>query len=406
MAAIVNGSELILTGTVGGDFWGFEDCFTQSDVIFALAQMGDVNPITIRLNSGGGYAWEGSAIHAAIARRKGNTQLIVEGIAASAASIIAMAGDDVRMSLGAMMMVHDPEGITIGTVKDHQDQISCLTALADSMATIYADKTERPTADCRADMQAETWLTAEDAIAKGYADGMANDDGQDPAEPIEPAPFAYAAYRHPPQHITALADKRRWPKALTRNSLPAASAALTPPKELPMATSTPDPNRTAAETKDTQDQIDAAVKTAVTTATANTLPRADAAEIITLCNGAGVPMMAVALVKEGVTVDAAKARIDSAKDIRAAVDLARKSCPAIEANLADTYLAAGTSLQGAREDLFKRITAAQSPEIAGHHQAGTGNPTKQQEDEAARSRARASMEREIKRRGMPVAKEA
>src|SRR5687768_3543316 len=108
MSVIVNGNEIVLSGTVGEMY--FEDCFTASDVIVALAQVGDASDVTIRLNSGGGIATEGSAIHSAIARHSGRKTIIVEGIAASAASAIAMAADDLVMSLGALMMIHDPSG--------------------------------------------------------------------------------------------------------------------------------------------------------------------------------------------------------------------------------------------------------------------------------------------------------
>lgn len=138
MACMVNGREIILSGDVGdmsGWYFG-EEGFSSSDVILALAQIGNANDVTIRLNSGGGIATEGSAIHSAIARHQGNVTIIVEGVAASAASIIAMAGDDVVMSLGAVMMIHDPAGLTIGTVVDHEQQINALTALGDAMSTI------------------------------------------------------------------------------------------------------------------------------------------------------------------------------------------------------------------------------------------------------------------------------
>jgi uncharacterized protein (UPF0212 family) len=109
--------------------------------------------------------------------------------------------------------------------------------------------------------------------------------------------------------------------------------------------------------------------------------------------------MIAALLKEGVTPDQAKARIDGAKDIRAAVDLARKACPAIEASLADSFIAAGTSLQGVREQLFQKMTAAQSVEIANYQQPSGGAQT----EAAGMAAARASMERELKRRGMTPA---
>ncbi|TXN26845.1 head maturation protease, ClpP-related, partial [Methylobacterium sp. WL19] len=207
MTALVNGNEIILSGTVGDLYW--DDCFSSADVIFALAQVGRDQDVTIRLNSGGGIATEGAAIHAAIAAHRGRKTIVVEGIAASAASVIAMAGDEVVMSLGALMMVHDPSGFTFGTIDDHQLQIKALTALATAMAGIYAERTGRTVAEARADMQAELWMTPEEAVAAGYADRTLSRAANDDVEP-EPTAFDYRLFSHPPERLVALADRRAW----------------------------------------------------------------------------------------------------------------------------------------------------------------------------------------------------
>lgn len=113
------------------------------------------------------------------------------------------------------------------------------------------------------------------------------------------------------------------------------------------------------------------------TAEATKTTAATAADIVDLCNTAGVPTMASALIREGVTLDQAKERTNNAKDIRSAVDLARASCPKIEANAADAFIAAGMSMDQVRAKLFEQITTAQSPEITATHQSTTG------QDEAA-----------------------
>ena len=231
MATIVNGSEIVLTGTVGDLY--YDDCFSAADVIMALASVGDATDITIRLNSGGGIATEGSAIHSAIARHSGKKTIIVEGIAASAASIIAMAADDLQMSLGAVMMIHDPSGFTFGTIKDHELQVKALTALAGSMATIYAAKSGREAAACRADMETELWMTAEEAVSLGYANrvaGAANDNSK-----ATPTAFDYRLYAKAPQTLVAMATS------------PAAKAAvISKPKETTM-TNTSNPAQNAAD---------------------------------------------------------------------------------------------------------------------------------------------------------------
>ncbi len=240
MATIVDGSTIVLSGTVGGggDYFWFEDGFGASDVILALAQIGHDRDVEIRLNSGGGIATEGAAIHAAIVRHAGRKTVVVEGVAASAASVIAMAGDEIVMSPGSIMMIHDPSGYTIGTVADHEQQVKALTALGDSMAGIYAARSGKETAAARAEMIAELWLTPEQAVAEGYADRVAGAEGEMTGEVIqfpEPAAFAYQAYQHAPDRLVAMANAKGWgtpPKA--RAALPAQPRQ----KETPMATET------------------------------------------------------------------------------------------------------------------------------------------------------------------------
>lgn len=216
MTVIVEDSTIVLSGTVGDMYW--DDCFSAAQVSVALAEVGHENDVTIRLNSGGGIASEGAAIHAAIARHAGKKTIVVEGIAASAAFTVAMAGDEIVATPGSVMMMHDPSGFTFGTVTDHEMQVRALTAIATSMAGIYAARSGETIEAVRADMVSELWLTPEEAVARGYADRVGNDVAAgDGAEIIqfperEPAPFAYAQYQHAPEPLRALASANGWGK--------------------------------------------------------------------------------------------------------------------------------------------------------------------------------------------------
>ena len=98
-----------------------------------------------------------------------------------------------------------------------------------------------------------------------------------------------------------------------------------------------------------------------------------AAGIIEACTKADVVAMAAALIKEGVTVEQAKARIDGAKDIKAAVALARKTCPTIDPALADQFIASGAGIEKVRADLFDKMAAAEAAKpTRSQHQAKTG----------------------------------
>lgn len=202
MAVVLSDGELTLSGDVG-DMW-FGDNFTYADVVISLAQIDDDSDLVVRLNSGGGIATEGAAIHALLARRAGRTDIVVEGIAASAASLIAMAGKKVTMADGSIMMIHDPSGVTFGTSEDHAKSIEGLEALATAYARVYAAKSGSTPKECRDIMKRETWLTATEAVEQGFADAA----GEDAADIV--AAFDYRIYANAPKRLVALARKNGW----------------------------------------------------------------------------------------------------------------------------------------------------------------------------------------------------
>ena len=204
MAVLVNDNEIVLTGTVGESYWG--DGFTAVEVITALAKVGRDTDIVVRLNSGGGIATEGAAIHAALSAHKGNVDLVVEGIAASAASVIAMAGDKISMTLGSVMMIHDASTFAWGDAAELTKAVSALDTLSNAYASIYADRTGKSAAEMRDLMKAETWLTADEAVATGFADDAASADNDN--EPAEASAFAYAPHQHAPERFVALAGEQ------------------------------------------------------------------------------------------------------------------------------------------------------------------------------------------------------
>jgi len=120
VSASVQGNEIVLTGTVGGDAWWEDEVFSHTDVITALAQVGRDTDVTVRVNSGGGIATEGAAIHAAFAGHRGKVHMVVEGWAASAASLFVMAGDTITLRPGALLMIHEPAAPAWGSADDHR----------------------------------------------------------------------------------------------------------------------------------------------------------------------------------------------------------------------------------------------------------------------------------------------
>lgn len=225
-ALVSDRGELLLYGVVGAGLMFDEDrSFTARDVAVALAGMPRTKPITIRLNSGGGIATEGAAIYALLRDHQGKKTMIIEGVAASAASLIAMAGDDTVMKLGATMMIHDPAMITIGTSATHSKAIEALETMADNYAEVYAEKTGETPKKMRDVMKAETWYTAADAVKAGLADSV--DKG---SRRREPSAFDYRLYQNAPSELATMAADRNW--QMRAGSDPAEEREEDMPKEL------------------------------------------------------------------------------------------------------------------------------------------------------------------------------
>lgn len=180
---------------------------------------------------------------------------------------------------------------------------------------------------------------------------------------------------------------------MTTDSLLAAVHAAAQPSATP--TQTAHPAQPAEKPDDKPAAAEAAAQAAAQAAQA-TAQRA--ADIANLCATAGVPAMAATLIREGATLEQARVRVEGAKQIRAAVELARKGCPQIDANLAETYIAAGTPITQVQSDLFEKMAAIQATTtVRSTHQTSPtgGQPGKAAELNpstvyAARAKARAS----------------
>ncbi len=215
-AQIIDG-ELVLYGFVGDSLW--TEGFTAGEVLTCLAELGRETDITVRVNSPGGYLDDGVAIYNAFAARKGKTTCVVDGVAASSASIIVMGGDERVMRTGSLLMIHDPSTIGYGTVEDFQKVINQLEAGIGSCVSIYAERTGETPEVTRATMKAETWLDAEEAIKRGFATSS----DAAPAEPV--TAFDYRVYAHAPEPLKAMAAKNGWSlKAIGSKARASASA--------------------------------------------------------------------------------------------------------------------------------------------------------------------------------------
>jgi len=162
-----------------------------------ITQLNDISASTInvRINSPGGAVFEAIAIYNALVTHSATINVFVDALAASAASVIAMAGDKITMMVGAQMMIHDASGIELGNAAELRAFADFLDRQSDNIASIYAERSGGDPADLRGLMLAETWMFSEEAVELGLADEVytrtKNADPnpeEDPEEEEEPAP--------------------------------------------------------------------------------------------------------------------------------------------------------------------------------------------------------------------------
>jgi len=128
--------------------------------------------LNIHINSLGGEVFEGMAIYSIIQRRKAKTTVYIEGIAASIASVIALAADEVIMSENSLLMIHNAWGGKQGDARDMRKQADILDKITNEIAEVYVKKSGIPYNEVIRMMDEETWLTAEEAVALGLVDSI------------------------------------------------------------------------------------------------------------------------------------------------------------------------------------------------------------------------------------------
>ena len=153
---------------IGEDWYGGSGLSAKqfSDV---LNEIGN-GPLLVEINSPGGNVWDGLSIYNQLRGRKAPVTTRVVGIAASIASIIALAGDRVEMADAALMMIHDPSGMASGTSEDMRKMAEALDQHAEVLVGVYHKKTGRSAESIRAAMKAETWFTTAEALDFGLVD--------------------------------------------------------------------------------------------------------------------------------------------------------------------------------------------------------------------------------------------
>jgi ATP-dependent Clp protease protease subunit len=168
LAAEADGKTISIYDVIGEDWWTGEGV-TAKRVAGVLRSIGK-NAVTVNINSPGGDMFEGLAIYNLLVEHPAEVTVRVMGLAASAASIIAMAGDRVEMGLGSMLMIHNSWGMAVGNQNDMREAANTFAEFDAAMADIYAARTGMKVAEVASLMDAETFMRAESAMEKGFAD--------------------------------------------------------------------------------------------------------------------------------------------------------------------------------------------------------------------------------------------
>lgn len=155
---------------VSDDYWGGVSALTVGK---ALAEFRDKTTIHLRINSPGGDVFAGRAIEQLLSEHPARIVTHVDGYAASAASYVALAGDEVLISQGGMFMIHKAWTLAWGNADDIRKTSSLLDQIDETLVATYAQKTGQSPEDIRAWMADETWFTADQAVEKGFATRIA-----------------------------------------------------------------------------------------------------------------------------------------------------------------------------------------------------------------------------------------
>lgn len=160
----------------------------------------DVEELDVHVNSPGGDIFDGLAIYQALKDHKANVTVRIDGLAASIASVIAMAGDKVVMAPKSSLMIHDGWTMAVGSAKDMRKTADLLDKQSDIIASVYADKTGQPAEFWREIMGDDAWYNAEEALAAGLIDEI---EGQEKKveEGFDLTVFAHAGRENAPAPV-------------------------------------------------------------------------------------------------------------------------------------------------------------------------------------------------------------
>ena len=197
--------ELLVYETIGEDWWDGGGV-TAKSVAQQINNAGDFSSISVRINSPGGDAFEGAAIYNLLRSQGKPIHVYIDGVAASAASAIAMAGDTRAIGSNAMIMIHNAWSFCAGDARDMRRMADTLDKVTTSLAQVYVERTGKPMEEIQAMLDAETWMGAQECIDNGFATELMNQDDKESQNAAAlAAQFKMEKhYKHVPESLKAV----------------------------------------------------------------------------------------------------------------------------------------------------------------------------------------------------------
>lgn len=193
-------AEILIYSAIGSSMW--EDSLSAKQFSKELDALGtSVKEITVRINSPGGDVFDGITIYERLKQHPAKIKVIIDGLAASIASIIALAGDEVVIADGGFYMVHLPWTWAMGNRKDLDSTVNLLMKLEEQMINIYAKKSKKSHNEIRKWLEEETWFNSDQAIENGFADDKTSETLSIAASVIDRASAKNGWIRHAPKNV-------------------------------------------------------------------------------------------------------------------------------------------------------------------------------------------------------------
>lgn len=253
-----------------------------------LKDAGELTEIELRINSPGGSAFEGLAIHNLLKDHPAKVHVVVDGVAASAASLVAMAGDTVRVPKNAMFMLHEASTFAFGNKSELQRSIDTLEAVNTAGVETYAAKTGKSHDEIREWMKAETWFTGQEAVDAGLADTT---EKELPLAKVEPKASVQQMFSRAPSEFSSL-----YALSMRQTKEPPMAETVVTPPVAPAPAVPAAPQLTAADVDAARDQ-------------ARKEEQTRSAAIMAICQRVGKPELASDFIANGASIPDVNAKM-------------------------------------------------------------------------------------------------